>query len=98
MADCTPLLGARTCKAVVSHAENVLRFTQIRATVQTENAASIRITERLGMSRQEYFDRDGREIAVYSRRFGQCPIESIWRELPAEAWMSQSVSATRRAN
>jgi RimJ/RimL family protein N-acetyltransferase len=44
----------------------MLGFQRVIATVHTANLASIWITEKAGMTLVESFDRDGREIMLYS--------------------------------
>lgn len=62
-------LATEAAKAVLNHALEVLHIRQMKATVQTANVASVRVIQKLGMSVQQSFDRDGREVAVYSRQF-----------------------------
>ena len=59
-------LATEAAAAVLDHAQNALGLGRVVATVQTENAASVRVIEKLGMTRDRTFQRGGREIAVYS--------------------------------
>ncbi len=43
-----------------------LGFQRVIATVQSANRASIRVVEKLGMRRESSFQRNGRELLVYS--------------------------------
>jgi ribosomal-protein-alanine N-acetyltransferase len=59
-------LATEAARAVLTHGIETLGFQRVIATVQTMNVASIRIIEKLGMSLVGRFDRDGREVLVYS--------------------------------
>ncbi len=58
-------LATEAATAVLNHARGILGLTRVMATVQTENAASVRVIEKLGMTQDRTFQRDGREVAVY---------------------------------
>jgi ribosomal-protein-alanine N-acetyltransferase len=59
-------LATEAARAVLTHGIIMLGFERVIATVQAANMASIRIIEKLGMTLVERFDRDGREVLVYS--------------------------------
>jgi ribosomal-protein-alanine N-acetyltransferase len=59
-------LATEAARAVLNHGTETLGFQRVTATVQAANMASIRIIEKLGMTLVERFDRDGREVMVYS--------------------------------
>ncbi len=52
---------------MLSHARETLGLERVMATVQTDNSASIRVIEKLGMTHYRTFLRDAREITVYSQ-------------------------------
>lgn len=60
-------LATEAATAVLSHARETLGLDRVMATVQTDNSASVRLIQKLGMTHDRTFLRDGREIAVYSR-------------------------------
>ena len=66
-------LATEAAAAVLDHARDVLGLARLMATVQTDNSASVRVIEKLGMTRDRTFQRDGREVAVYSC----CPASSV---------------------
>jgi RimJ/RimL family protein N-acetyltransferase len=53
-------------RAVLKHGIQMLGFQRAIATVQSANLASIRVIEKLGMTLVKRFDRDGREVMLYS--------------------------------
>jgi len=59
-------LATEAARAVLTHGIETLGFQRVIATVQSTNAASIRVIEKLRMTLVEKFDRDGREVLVYS--------------------------------
>ena len=59
-------LATEAAAAVLNHARDTLRLSRVVATVQVANAASVRVIEKLGMSKDRTFRRDGRAVAVYS--------------------------------
>ena len=59
-------LATEAATEVLNHAGEVFGIRRVMATVQTENAASIRVIEKLGMTRDQTFLRDGRQVSVYS--------------------------------
>jgi len=59
-------LATEAATAVLGHAKDTLGISRVMATVQTENAASVRVIEKLGMSLDRTFERDGRQVSVYS--------------------------------
>ena len=59
-------LATEAARAVLNHGIETLGFQRVIATVQAANVASIRVIEKLGMTLVESFDRDGREVLVYS--------------------------------
>lgn len=59
-------LATEAARAVVRHGFETLGFQRIIATVQTENRASIRVVEKLGMTLERSFQRNGREVLVFS--------------------------------
>ncbi|MBP89272.1 MAG: GNAT family N-acetyltransferase [Planctomycetaceae bacterium] len=64
-------LATEAARAVLKHGIETLGFQRVIATVQAANVASIRIIEKLGMTQVERFDRDGREVLVYSADAGR---------------------------
>ena len=59
-------LATEAARAVLTHGFETLGFQRVIATVQAANVASIRVIEKLGMTLVENFDRDGREVMLYS--------------------------------
>ncbi len=59
-------LATEAASAVLNHARDSLRLSRVTATVQVANTASVRVIEKLGMTRDRTFQRDGREVAIYS--------------------------------
>lgn len=59
-------LATEAALAVLNHGLSTIGFERVIATVQTENAASIRVIEKLGMERETSFERDGKEVIVYA--------------------------------
>lgn len=59
-------LASEAARAALHHGFETLGFSQVIATVQPDNRASIRIVEKLGMLFQQRVQRNGRELAVYS--------------------------------
>ena len=47
-----------------------LRFRRVIATAQTANVASARVIEKLGMTLERRFDRDGREVMIFAANAG----------------------------
>ncbi len=60
-------LATEAARAIFKHGTETLGFQQVIATVQTANVASIRVIEKLGMTLVKSFDRDGREVMLYSK-------------------------------
>lgn len=58
-------LATEAARDILHHGFETLRIDRVTATVQSANAASIRIIEKLGMRLEESFDREGREVRVY---------------------------------
>ncbi len=59
-------LATEAAQAVLNHGLLAIGCSQIIATVQAENTASIRVIEKLGMSPSRRMDRMGREVVVYT--------------------------------
>lgn len=59
-------LATEAARAVLKHGIQMLGFQRAIATVQSSNLASIRVIEKLGMTLVKRFDRDGREVMLYS--------------------------------
>jgi ribosomal-protein-alanine N-acetyltransferase len=59
-------LATEAAFAVLKHGIDTLGFRRVIATVQAANLASIRVIEKLGMTLVRRFDRDGREVMLYS--------------------------------
>ncbi len=58
-------LATEAARCVLSHGFEKLGCHQVRATVQAANVASIRVIEKLGMTRIHRFERDGRHVFAY---------------------------------
>ena len=58
-------LATEAATAVLNHAREVLGIRRVMATVQTENTASIRVIEKLGMTRDQTFLRDDSMVSRY---------------------------------
>ena len=58
-------LATEAARATLKHGIETLGFQKVIATVQAANTASIRVIEKLGMTLEKSFDRDGREVLVY---------------------------------
>lgn len=59
-------LATEAARAILQYGFKTLRFDRVMATVQSANAASIRVIEKLGMKLEDSFDRAGREVRVYA--------------------------------
>lgn len=59
-------LATEAATAALRYAFDTLGFQQVIALVQSPNRASIRICEKLGMKFNSSFDRNGRDVRVYS--------------------------------
>ena len=59
-------LATEAANAVLDYAKHVLEIRRVTAKVQTENAASVRVIEKLGMTLDRTFERDGRHVSIYS--------------------------------
>lgn len=57
-------LATEAARAILKHGFETLHFERVTATVQAENAASIRVSEKLGMTLERSFHRDEREVLV----------------------------------
>jgi RimJ/RimL family protein N-acetyltransferase len=60
-------LATEAASAVLDHARDTLGLTRVMATVQAENVASVRVIEKLGMTQDRIFRRNGRNVATWSR-------------------------------
>lgn len=58
-------LATEAATAVLNYAKEELGIRRVMATVQSENTASIRVIEKLGMSRDQTFLRDGWTVSRY---------------------------------
>ncbi len=63
-------LATEAARAVLKHGFETLGFQRVIATVQSPNRASIRVVEKLGMQRESSFDRNGREVILFSTNNG----------------------------
>lgn len=63
-------LATEAAQAALMHGIVTLRFSRVTAIVQTANAASVRVIEKLGMTLERRFDRDGREVMIYAVNAG----------------------------
>ncbi len=63
-------LATEAARAILKHGIQTLGFQRVIATVQAKNMASIRVIEKLGMTLERSFDRDGREVLLYSADAG----------------------------
>lgn len=59
-------LATEAARAALKYGFVVLNFNRVTATVQSENTASVRVIEKLGMTLERRFDRDGRGVMVYA--------------------------------
>jgi len=59
-------LATEAASGALEHGFQTLGFQRVIATVQSANKASIRVIAKLGMQRESSFQRDGRELLVYS--------------------------------
>ncbi len=64
-------LATEAASTVLQHGFDNLGFQRAIATVQSPNQASIRVCEKLGMTSETSFQRNGRDVIVYSIR--NCP-------------------------
>jgi ribosomal-protein-alanine N-acetyltransferase len=60
-------LATEAARAALEHGLMTLRFRRVIATAQTANVASARVIEKLGMTLERRFDRDGRKVMIYAR-------------------------------
>lgn len=58
-------LATEAATAVLKHGFDTLGFQRVIALVQSQNRASIRICEKLGMKFESSFERNGRDVWVY---------------------------------
>lgn len=58
--------ATEAANAILNHAKDVLGISRVMATVQTENAASVRVIEKLGMTLDRTVQRNGRQVSVCS--------------------------------
>lgn len=63
-------LATEAARAALKHGMMTLRFRRVIATAQTANLASARVIEKLGMTLERRFDRDGREVMIFSANAG----------------------------
>jgi len=63
-------LATEAARAALTYGFSTVRFKRVVATVQTANAASARVIEKLGMTLERRFDRDGREVMIFSANAG----------------------------
>ncbi len=63
-------LATEAARAALEHGMMTLRFRRVIATAQTANLASARVIEKLGMTLERRFDRDGREVMIFSANAG----------------------------
>lgn len=59
-------LATEAARTMLKHGFDCLGFHRVIAKVQPPNRASIRVCEKLGMKSEGRFQRDGREITLYS--------------------------------
>jgi len=59
-------MATEAARAAFDYGILTLRFSRVIATVQTANAASVRVIEKLGMTLEQSSDRDGREVMIYA--------------------------------
>ena len=59
-------LATEAARAVLKHGFETLGFQRIVATVQSPNRASTRVVEKLGMQPESHFQRNGREVILFS--------------------------------
>ena len=59
-------LATEAAQAALDHGFQKLGFQRVIATVQSANRASIRVIEKLGIQQESSFQRNGREVSVYS--------------------------------
>ena len=64
-------LATEAASAALEHGFQKLGFQRVIATVQSGNRASIRVIEKLGMQQESSFQRNGRELLVYSTGKGR---------------------------
>lgn len=59
-------LATEAAQSVLQHGFDRLEFQRVIATVQSPNRSSIRVCEKLGMKFETSFQRNGKEVIVYS--------------------------------
>lgn len=59
-------LATEAAQAALNYGFENLRFPRVTATVQSGNAASLRVTEKLGLQYQNRFQRAGRDVLVFA--------------------------------
>lgn len=66
-------LATEAARTVLHHGLEKIGFDRVFANVQSPNRASIRVCEKIGLKPESSFQRNGREVLVYSINRGQEP-------------------------
>lgn len=98
-------LATEAAQTVFKHGTETLALQRMIATVHAADVASIRVIEKLGMMLMKRFDRDGREVMLYSMDMSDlgscrtlqrssCPVARQFAEWYSR-WNGRQVSGTR---